>query len=283
MIKFSKMHGCGNDYIYINCFEEDISSIPNFQDFVKKISDRHFGIGSDGVILICPTDEADAKMVMYNADGSEGAMCGNGIRCVGKFIYDNGIIDKENATILTKSGIKNLTLFTENGKVSTVSVDMGKAILEPSKIPVITDKKLFKEDVFIDNTAYFTTCVSMGNPHAVIFLNNIDSLDLEHIGPLFENNLLFPDRINTEFLEIIDSNSAKFRVWERGSGETFACGTGACASVVAGCLNGYFKIGDEIHIILKGGDLYITYLENGHVIMRGNASFVFNGEIKEDF
>lgn len=283
MIKFSKMHGCGNDYIYINCFNQDISSIPDFQNFVKKVSDRHFGIGSDGVILICPTSEADCMMKMYNADGTEGAMCGNGIRCVGKYIYDRGIVNKTEVDILTKSGIKKLKLDIKNNEVESVSVDMGEAILEPDKIPVNTDKKLFMEDINIENCSYFTTCVSMGNPHAVVFLDDIDSLNLEHIGPLFENNELFPDRVNTEFLKVVNPNSAYFRVWERGSGETFACGTGACASVVAGCLNGYFKQGEEIHIILKGGDLYITYLENGHVMMRGNASFVFDGEIKEDF
>lgn len=283
MIKFSKMHGCGNDYIYINCFNQDISSIPNFESFVKNVSDRHFGIGSDGVILIKPTDKADAYMDMYNADGSSGAMCGNGIRCVAKYIYDNGIVNKDEVDILTRSGIKHLKLFIVNNKVETVSVDMGEAILNPKEIPVNTDKKLFMEDITISDKNYFTTCVSMGNPHAVIFLDDIESLDLEHIGPLFENNSLFPDRVNTEFLKVIDSKTAYFRVWERGSGETLACGTGACASVVAGCLNGYFNKNEEVHIILRGGDLYITYMDNGHVLMRGNASFVFNGEIKEDF
>lgn len=283
MINFSKMHGCGNDYIYIDCFHQDIDCIKDFPKFVKNVSDRHFGIGSDGVILILPSKIADAKMKMYNADGSEGAMCGNGIRCVGKYVYEKNICKKEILKIETNVGIKQLQLHIQNDLVESISVDMGEPSLNSNDIPVLSEKNIFKENIVIDNTPYYTTCVSMGNPHAVIFLDDIESLDLETIGPKFENNSLFPDRINTEFIKVIDSKTALFRVWERGSGETLACGTGACASVVAGVLNGYFKQNEEIHIILKGGDLYITYLENHHVMMRGNASFVFDGKIKEDF
>jgi diaminopimelate epimerase len=283
MINFSKMHGCGNDYIYIDCFHNDIRDIKDFKSFVRKVSDRHFGIGSDGVILICPSDVADVKMAMFNADGSEGAMCGNGIRCVGKYTYDKGICRKTNLSVETKSGIKYLELFIKNEEVDTVSVDMGIPSLIPSEIPVLTDKKMFQEDIMIDSKSYFTTCVSMGNPHAVIFLDEIESLDLDTIGPKFENHPLFPDRINTEFVKVVDDSTAYFRVFERGSGETFACGTGACAAVVAGCINGYFKRDCETHIILKGGDLFITYKSDGHVIMRGAATFVFDGKIKKDF
>lgn len=280
MVTFTKMHGCGNDYIYIDCFSNDISKINDLSSFIQNISDRHFGVGSDGVILITKSEVADVRMIMYNADGSEGAMCGNGIRCVGKYSYEHNICRKQFLTVETKSGIKELELVIENDSVTSVCVDMGIPSTKPSDIPVLTDKNFFQEDLSINNKNFNVTCVSMGNPHAVIFLDDIENLDLENIGPKFENHSLFPDRINTEFLKVIDSNHALFRVWERGSGETFACGTGACASVVAGVLKGIFPKNEEICISLKGGDLYVTYRNDNHVILRGNAVEVFEGKIE---
>jgi len=275
--KFTKMQGTGNDYVYVNAFTEKIDDPAQL---AITISDRHFGIGSDGLILVAPSDVADCRMIMYNADGSEGAMCGNGIRCVSKYAYDNGIVDKEHITVETKSGIKTLDLTVEDGKVTYVQVNMGKAILTPEEIPVKAEGDTFiAKSLIVDGKEYTATCVSMGNPHCVIFTEGIDELDLEKIGPSFENHEWFPDRINTEFVEVIDENTIRMRVWERGSGETISCGTGTCAAAVAAVLNGHCKRGEEIEVQIRGGKLYDTYLENGEVLMKGPAVTVFDGEM----
>ncbi len=277
-LKFTKMHGTGNDYVYVNCFEQKIDN-PN--ELAIKVSDRHFGIGSDGLILICPSEVADVRMAMYNADGSEGMMCGNGIRCVAKYSYEHGLVDSDKITVETKSGIKTLDLTVENGEVTYVAVDMGMAILKPREIPVDDDGDDFvKRKIDVDGKEYEITCVSMGNPHAVIFTKDIDNIDLEKIGPLFEHHKLFPEQINTEFVEVTDSHNIKMRVWERGSGETMSCGTGTCAVTVAAVLNGYCKRDEEININIRGGQLKDTYLSDGRVIMRGAATNVFDGEIE---
>lgn len=275
--RFTKMHGTGNDYVYINVFEE---TIPNPEELAVQISDRHFGIGSDGLILIAPSEVADCRMRMYNADGSEGAMCGNGIRCVAKYAYEHGIVQDSHITVETQSGIKTLDLTVENRIVTYVQVNMGKAILNPAEIPVNSGGETFiAKPLVVEGTEYTATCVSMGNPHCVIFTHNIDDLDLEKIGPMFENHEMFPDRINTEFVEVIDEHTIRMRVWERGSGETISCGTGTCAAAVASVLNGYCKQGDEIEVQIRGGKLYDTYLENGEVLMKGPAVTVFDGEM----
>ena len=277
-MKFTKMHGIGNDYVYVNCFEETVEDPEKVSEL---ISDRHFGIGSDGLVLIMPSDKADFRMRMFNADGSEGMMCGNATRCIGKYVYEKGMTRKTEITLETKSGIKKLKLFPENGKVKTVLVDMGKAIIKPAEIPVLADGEDFiSRKIEVNGNEETVTCVSMGNPHCVIFTDkNVDGLELEKIGPSYENHPLFPERINTEFANIIDGNTVKMRVWERGSGETWACGTGACATAVAACLNGHCKRDEEIHLILRGGDLFITYKSDGTVLMRGPATTVFEGEI----
>ena len=279
-MKFTKMHGAGNDYIYINSFEEDIVPEEMIDDIIA-MSDRHKGIGSDGVIFIMPSKVADARMRMFNTDGSEGKMCGNGIRCVGKYVYEHGISHNNPLQIQTASGIKILNLEVVQGKVETVTVDMGNPILDPKLIPVDLDvEKVINYPLVVNNQEYLITCVSMGNPHCVIFTEGIDYLDLESIGPLFENNPIFPERTNTEFIEIIDDKTMKMRVWERGSGETLACGTGASASVVAAIYNNIFTRDQEIKVILKGGELYITLTQDNHVFMRGSATEVFTGEYK---
>lgn len=275
-LRFTKMHGTGNDYVYVNLFEEKVD---NPEELAIRVSDRHFGIGSDGLILVAPSDVADCRMIMYNADGSEGAMCGNGVRCVAKYAYDHGIVKDTSITIETKSGIKSLELTVEDGVMTYASVNMGQAILEPAKIPMKAEGKDFiAQKIVVDGKEYEATCVSMGNPHCVVFTEGIDDLDLEAIGPGFENHELFPDRVNTEFVEVINENTIKMRVWERGSGETISCGTGTCASAVAAVLNGYCKRGAEIEVRIRGGKLYDTYLENGEVLMKGPATTVFNGE-----
>lgn len=279
-MKFTKMHGAGNDYIYINCFEEDIVPEEMIDDIIA-MSDRHKGIGSDGVIFIMPSKVADARMRMFNADGSEGKMCGNGIRCVGKYVYEHGISHNNPLQIETASGIKILNLEVVQGNVLTVTVDMGRPILDSKLIPVdLNIKQVINYPLVINNQEYLITCVSMGNPHCVIFTEGIDYLDLESIGPLFENNPIFPERTNAEFIEIIDDKTMKMRVWERGSGETLACGTGASASVVAAIYNNIFTRDQEIEVILKGGELYITLTSDNHVFMRGSATEVFTGEYK---
>lgn len=276
-MKFTKMQGIGNDYIYVNCFKENV---PDPESVSIKVSDRHFGIGGDGLVLIMPSDKADFRMRMFNADGSEGMMCGNASRCIGKYVYDKGLTDKTDITLETKSGIKKLHLNPENGKVKTVEVDMGEAILKPRDIPMNADGDSFvNKPVAVDGKEQNITAVSMGNPHAVIFTVSIDKLDLEKIGPSYENHPIFPERVNTEFCEVIDSRTLKMRVWERGSGETWACGTGACATAVAAVLNGFCKRDEEITLKLRGGDLKITYRSDNHVIMCGEAETVFEGEI----
>lgn len=274
-IKFTKMHGIGNDYVYINCFTEQVDN-PN--ELAKIMSPRRFSVGADGVILICPSKVADAKMRMFNLDGSEGKMCGNGIRCVGKFVYDSGIAHKDTITIETLSGIKTLYITDKDGVAETITVDMGKAELSPEKIPAIADcDTIIDTAITVDGNSYNITAVSMGNPHAVTFCDEIESLNLEKIGPHFEHHEMFPQSVNTEFIRVIDESTLQMRVWERGSGETFACGTGACAAAVAAVLNGYCKHDTEITVHLVGGDLFITYKNDGTVFMRGPATKVFDG------
>lgn len=272
------MQGIGNDYIYFDCFKQEIEN-PN--ELAVKLSDRHFGIGGDGIVLICPSKVADAKMRMFNLDGSEGKMCGNAIRCVGKYLFDNAMADKKEISIETLSGIKYLTLYEgEDGKIAKVKVDMGQAELEAEKIPVTLKKgKIISEKAMIGNKEEVITCVSMGNPHCVVFVDSVDGLDLEKIGPVFENADIFPDRINTEFIEVLGRNKLKMRVWERGSGETLACGTGACASAVAAVLSGYADMGKDITVSLIGGELTINYTSES-VMMTGAAAVVFNGEVE---
>ena len=279
-LKFTKMHGCGNDYIYFNCFE---TPVEDPEELSVRISDRHFGVGGDGIVLICPSDKADAKMRMFNIDGSEGKMCGNAIRCVGKYLYDNGIKRCNSLTIDTLSGIKTLNLnIGADGKVDSVRVDMGKAILKPEEIPVKLDGEMAVAcPVTIEGKEYKITCVSMGNPHCVVFTDtDVSELPLEKIGPKFEFDSLFPERVNTEFINVIDKNTLKMRVWERGSGETLACGTGACASVVAACLNGFCEKDTDITVRLVGGELVIRYTDEA-VTMTGPATVAFTGELPE--
>lgn len=278
-MKFTKMHGCGNDYVYVNCMEKMLEDPDQVSRFV---SDRHFGVGSDGLILICPSDQADFRMVMYNADGSEGEMCGNGIRCVAKYVYDYGLTDQTSISVETKGGIKYLDLTVKEGKVSLVKVNMGSPILKPSLIPIRSEKEQFvDEPVTVDGKVYRMTGVSMGNPHVVTFVDDTASLNLEKIGPSFENHELFPNRINTEFVQVLSRHEINMRVWERGSGETLACGTGTCASAVACVLNG--KTDEHLTVHLLGGDLEIFYdRANDTVWMTGPASVVFDGELSEE-
>lgn len=277
-MKFSKMHGIGNDYVYVNCFKQ---TVKNPSEVSRIVSDRRFGIGSDGLILVMPSDVADCRMRMFNADGSEGMMCGNGIRCVGKYAYDHNITDKKQISVETLSGIKYLTLFTdENDVVQSVSVDMGKAVLKPELIPVSMEgDSIVSQPLEIDGQTWNITCVSMGNPHAVVYVDDPYKVNLEKTGPLFENNSVFPEKVNTEFVQVIDDHTLNMRVWERGSGETHACGTGACATVVASVLNGFCKQDEKIKVILRGGELEIIWKSDGTVIMYGSATHVFDGEI----
>lgn len=276
-MKFTKMQGLGNDYVYVNCMEQ---MVEDAAETARRVSDRHFGIGSDGLILICPSDKADFEMRMYNADGSRGEMCGNGIRCVGKYVYDYGLTDKTSLSVETLGGIKHLFLEVEDGKVSLVKVDMGPAILEPEKIPVTAEgSRVVDEPLQVDGKTFRMTCVSMGNPHAVIYVDDVQGMDLEKTGPSFENHERFPNRINTEFAHVLDRNTVEMRVWERGSGETLACGTGACAVAVASILNGYTE--DQVTVRLLGGDLKIEWdQEANKVYMTGPAEVVFDGEIR---
>lgn len=270
------MQGIGNDYVYVNCLKEKVNNPCEVSRF---ISDRHFGIGSDGLILIKPSEIADFKMEMYNADGSQGEMCGNGIRCVAKYVYDYKLTNKTQITIETLAGIKELELTIKDGKAILIKVNMGSPTLKPSNIPVLAEgEKVVNEPIEVDGKEYRMTCVSMGNPHAVIFMNEIKSLNLEKIGPGFEKHVKFPKRINTEFVRVIDSQTIEMRVWERGSGETLACGTGACATTVASILNGYTK--EKVTMKLLGGDLIIEWdKETNKVYMTGPAEIVFEGEI----
>ncbi len=277
-MRFTKMQGLGNDYVYVDCFKE---TIEDPSKLAKVISDRHFGVGSDGLILICPSDKADFEMKMYNADGSRGEMCGNGIRCVAKYVYDYGLTDKTHISVETLGGIKYLDLTVENGKVALVKVDMGSPILTPEQVPVIADgESAVDEPICVDGVEYRMTCVSMGNPHAVVYMEDVDNLDIEKIGPSFENHERFPNRVNTEFVKVLDRETAQMRVWERGSGETLACGTGACAVAVACILNGLTD--NKVRVKLLGGDLLIEWdKEQDTVYMTGPAEVVFDGEWKE--
>ena len=282
-MKFTKMQGLGNDYVYVNCFEEKIENPPAVARYV---SDRHFGIGSDGLIMINPSEVADFEMEMYNADGSRGEMCGNGIRCVAKYVYDYGLTDKTQISVETLGGIKYLDLTVEDGKVVLVRVDMGKPELKSDLIPIVSEnEKVIDEPIEVDGQVYHMTGVSMGNPHTVIYVDDVKNLDLEKIGPKFENHERFPKRINTEFVHCIDRNTVEMRVWERGSGETLACGTGACAVAVASILNNLTDT--QVTVKLLGGDLQIEWdREKDRVFMTGPATVVFDGviditEIKE--
>ena len=270
------MHGIGNDYIYFDCFKNQIS---NPEQLSKKLSDRHFYIGGDGVILLCPSEIADCKMRMFNADGSEGKMCGNGVRCVGKLARDLGYVDGDKCTVETLSGIKTLHFdFDEKGKVASAKVDMGRAELDGAKIPSVFSGKVVSKPLSVEGQEYSVTLVSMGNPHCVVF-EDPDGLDLEQIGKKFENHSAFPERINTEFVKVIARNELKMRVWERGSGETLACGTGACAVAVAAVLNGFCDKGKEILVHLLGGDLKIVYTDE-RVTMTGGATLSFVGDVE---
>ena len=277
-MKFTKMQGIGNDYVYVNCLQE---TIENPSELAKKISDRHYGVGSDGLIMINPSDKADFEMEMYNADGSRGEMCGNGIRCVAKYVYDYGLTDKTSISVETLAGIKYLDLTVEDGKVVLVKVDMGKPMLRPEEVPVVSEKEeVIDEPITVDGQEYRMTCVSMGNPHAVVFIDqDVKEFLLETVGVKFENHERFPKRVNTEFVNVLDRHTAQMRVWERGSGETLACGTGACAVAVACALNGLTE--DEVTVKLLGGDLQIKWdREKNTVYMTGPAEVVFDGEWK---
>ncbi|RHO85720.1 diaminopimelate epimerase [Ruminococcus sp. AF41-9] len=281
-MKFTKMHGIGNDYVYVNCFEETVEDPAAVARFV---SDRHFGIGSDGLILIKPSEAADCEMDMYNLDGSQGAMCGNGIRCVAKYAYDYGIVHKTQISVATRSGIKYLDLTVKDGKVSQVKVNMGAPILTASQIPVVSEKEeVINEPLEVNGETYYITAVSMGNPHAIVYMTDVDHLDIEKIGPSFENHVAFPDRVNTEFVEVLDEHTVKMRVWERGSGETLACGTGACAVAVASILNERVDGDKPVTVKLLGGDLEIYWNRQENLVyMTGPATTVFDGEIDLSF
>lgn len=280
-ISFTKMQGAGNDYIYVNCLDKNIE---NINETAKRLSDRHFGIGSDGLVLICPSDKADFKMEMYNSDGTRAEMCGNASRCVGKYVYDKGLTAKTSVTLETLAGIKTLDLNIKNGSVKSVCVNMGAPELSPVKIPVKSElDKFISQPVVADGTEYRVTCVSMGNPHAVIFEDeknglDIDTFNIEKLGPLFENNPIFPNRTNTEFARVLNGGTIKMRVWERGAGETLACGTGACAVLAAASLCGL--AGDEADLLLLGGTLHIKWDKtDNNIYMTGPAEFVFDGTV----
>ncbi|MBP5186157.1 MAG: diaminopimelate epimerase [Clostridiales bacterium] len=275
---FSKMQGCGNDYVYIDARKYDVED-PSALSI--KISDRHFGIGSDGLILVAPSEVADGRMIMFNSDGSESEMCGNGIRCVGKFIHDIWGVKKDTLTIETKCGVKTLKMqIAPDGSAYGACVDMGQAILDPKKIPVdLPGEQIIDRELKIGNETAKITCVSMGNPHAVIFVRDVVHLNLEAIGPKIEHHPTFPQRVNTEFVEVIKPGLLRMRVWERGAGETWACGTGTCATVVAACLNGYAQKGEDVRVILNGGELVINYTDE-RVLMTGHAVISYSGEIE---
>ena len=277
MLKFTKMHGLGNDYVYMDAINQKIE---NRESLAKYVSDRHFGIGSDGLILICPSEIADFKMQMFNSDGSEAEMCGNGIRCVGKFVYDKGLTNKDIITIETLAGIKTLVMTIENGKMKTARVDMGEPILEPEKIPVVSEEKIVKNlKLNILDKEFRFTCVSMGNPHSITFIEeDVNKFDICKYGNLIETNKAFPKKTNVEFINVVDDKTLKMRVWERGAGETLACGTGACGALIASVLNGYTSRNVTIHLL--GGNLNIEWNENdNHVYMTGSATTVFEGEL----
>lgn len=277
-MRFTKMHGAGNDYIYVNGFEE---AVHNRGAVAKYMSDRHFGVGSDGLVIIEPSDVADFKMDMYNSDGSQGKMCGNAARCVAKYVCDHGLTERDELSLETGSGIKYIRVMKENGKVKTARVNMGAPILEPEKIPAaFSGSSAIARKAEIGGGEYTVTCVSMGNPHCVTVVDNVDKLQIEKIGPAFEHSALFPDRVNTEFVEPVDANTVRMRVWERGAGETLACGTGACATAVAMILGGYCHKDEEIAVVLRGGTLSILWdSATNDVYMTGPAAEVFRGEV----
>lgn len=274
-MKFTKMQGCGNDYVYINGFTEKIEDKPAF---VRAVSDRHFGVGGDGAIFINPSEEADFEMEMYNADGTRAEMCGNGIRCVAKYVYDKGMTDKEQVSIVSFGNVKYVDLYVEDGLVSSVKVNMGAPILDAEKVPVKSTKsQSVDEPITVNGKEYRMTCVSMGNPHAVIFMEDIAKFDIVSIGPLFENHEVFPNRTNTEFVEVVDRTHVNMRVWERGTGETLACGTGCCATVVACVLNGLTE--DKVTVRVLGGEIEIQWDREANLVyMTGPAVIVFEGE-----
>lgn len=276
-VPFTKMQGTGNDYVYFDAFEMNADELPAY---APALADRHFGVGGDGIIIIAPSEVADGRMIMYNADGSEGSMCGNGIRCVGRYLYERRGIQKQTLTVETKSGVKTLNMDVKDGKVELVHVDMGKAAFLPSCVPVNLDGvAVINRPVDIGGNMVNITCVSMGNPHCVLFGGDPDELDLPVIGPVFEQHPLFPDRVNTEFIQVIDEKTLKMRVWERGSGETQACGTGACAAVAAAVKNGHCKMNTPVKVLLRGGTLIVTIKEDT-VMMAGDAVFVFEGTVE---
>lgn len=274
-MKFTKMQGCGNDYIYINGFTEKIGDKPAF---VRAVSDRHFGVGGDGAIFINPSEEADFEMEMYNADGTRAEMCGNGIRCVAKYVYDKGLTDKKQISIASFGNVKYVDLYVDDGLVRSVKVNMGTPVLEAKKVPVKSAmERSVDEPITVNGKEYRMTCVSMGNPHAVVFMENIAKLDIASIGPLFENHEVFPNRTNTEFVEVVDRTHVNMRVWERGTGETLACGTGCCATVAACVLNGLTE--DEVTVRVLGGEIDIRWDRDKNLIyMTGPAETVFEGE-----
>lgn len=274
-MKFTKMQGCGNDYVYINGFTEKIGDKPAF---VRAVSDRHFGVGGDGAIFINPSEEADFEMEMYNADGTRAEMCGNGIRCVAKYVYDKGLTDREQISIASFGNVKYVDLYVEDGLVRSVKVNMGAPVLDAEKVPVKSAmERSVDEPITVNGKEYRMTCVSMGNPHAVVFMENIAELDIASIGPLFENHEVFPNRTNTEFVEVVDRTHVNMRVWERGTGETLACGTGCCATVAACVLNGLTE--DEVTVRVLGGEIDIRWDRNKNLIyMTGPAETVFEGE-----
>lgn len=277
-MRFTKMQGAGNDYIYVNCFEE---TVENPKAVSIKVSDRHFGVGADGLVLICPSDKADFFMDMYNADGSRGKMCGNAVRCVAKYVYDNGLTDRDEIALETLSGIKTIQMTVEDGKVVAARVNMGAPILSAREIPTAFDgETVVSQNLTIGGKAQAVTCVSMGNPHCIVFVDDPNALDLPKIGPAFEHHPMFPDRINTEFVRVVSPTALEMRVWERGSGETLACGTGACAAVVAATLNGYCKREEIVRVQLRGGELHIQWTAEGDVYMTGPAETVCTGEIE---
>ncbi len=275
-MKITKMHGIGNDYIYVNCFEETVT---NPSKAAKELSDRHFWIGSDGLVLIKPSETADFEMDMYNSDGSRAEMCGNAIRCVGKYVYDNKMTDKTEISVATGAGIKHLSLTVQDGKVSLVRVDMGEPVLEPSLIPCrFEGETAVARPITVLGREYRVTCVSMGNPHAVVYVDDVDGLEIEKIGPAFETHEMFPKKTNTEFCQVLSTEAVQMRVWERGAGETWACGTGACAVLTASVLNGLCR--RKAVIKLRGGELTVEWDEKtNHIFMTGPAAFVFETEI----
>lgn len=278
-MKFTKMQGCGNDYVYVNGFVEKLDKDAK-PDIVRRLSDRHFGIGGDGVIFINPSEIADFEMEMFNADGSRSQMCGNGIRCVAKYVYDYGLTDKTSLTIESFGAIKYIDLTLENGKVSLVRVNMGAPILASKDVPVISEnEQVVDEEIEVEGNVYRMTCVSMGNPHAIVYMDDVKNLDIEKIGPFFENHKRFPERVNTEFVRVIDRNTVEMRVWERGTGETLACGTGCCAIAVACCLNGLTD--SKVTVKVLGGELLCEWDREANLVyMTGPAVSVFDGEIE---